>query len=182
MPRFFTRSMPSSMRSTGSGSSRSVFIDDTDQMAAGRRHRSRSPGCRILRHDRADAGRAGVASLMAMPETYLDMPAYREGARGFLTDMIRVPRLGEAHLAPDRRPARVDSDRRVSGGGDAVDEPRSRAALPLLQRRVAPRLRLTCKRSISPSRARLQRSGDDRSGSRRRRRRRFSNAPNCYKG
>jgi hypothetical protein len=46
--------------------------------------------------------------VVAVHETYLDMPAYRVGTRGFLTDTIRIPQLEEpASLAQiiDRRVA-----------------------------------------------------------------------------
>lgn len=59
--------------------------------------------------------------VVAVHETYLDMPAYREGTRGFLTDMIRVPRLGEASALGQIVDRRVSIQIAGAGGGDAVD-------------------------------------------------------------
>lgn len=59
--------------------------------------------------------------VVAVHELYLEMPAYREGTRGFLTDTIRIPQLDEpASLAQivDRRVAiQVDG----AAGADVIE-------------------------------------------------------------
>lgn len=59
--------------------------------------------------------------VVAVHETYLEMPTYREGTRGFLTDSIRIPKLESPNAL-----AQI-VDRRVSiqveaAGGDVIGE------------------------------------------------------------
>lgn len=60
--------------------------------------------------------------VVAVHESYLDMPAYREGTRGFLTDSITIPKLDSPDALAqivDRRVA-IQVDGAV--GGDVINE------------------------------------------------------------
>lgn len=59
--------------------------------------------------------------VVAVHETYLDMPAYREGTRGFLTDSITVPPLGSADALAQIIARRVAIQAEGATTADAVD-------------------------------------------------------------